>query len=91
MNKIKRLLNFGFQSNVPFLLALICDEDKYFALSWAFWFIKININPFMKRSLKVQKDSQTIVCDEVLEDTNTEEVRDSLPDHQPRWDCQKDI
>ena len=38
----------------------------------------------MKRSLKVQKDSQTIVCDEVLEDTNTEEVRDSLPDHQPR-------
>ncbi len=33
-----------------------------------------------------QIDNQTIVCDEVLEDTNRgpEEVRDSLPDHQPR-------
>jgi len=35
--------------------------------------------------MRVEKDAQTIVCDEVLEDTNTEEVRESLPDHQPRF------
>jgi len=35
--------------------------------------------------MKVDRDSQTIICDEVLEDTNTEELRDSLPEHQPRF------
>ncbi|XP_023325711.1 glia maturation factor beta [Eurytemora carolleeae] len=35
--------------------------------------------------MKVDKDSQTIVCDETLEDTSAEELRDSLPEHQPRF------
>jgi len=35
--------------------------------------------------MKVDKEAYTIVCDEVLEDTNIEELRDCLPDHQPRY------
>jgi len=36
--------------------------------------------------MKVDRDSQTIVCDEVLEDLESvEELRESLPDHQPRF------
>jgi len=35
--------------------------------------------------MKVNKDNLTIVLDEVLEDTSVEEVRESLPDHQPRF------
>ena len=35
---------------------------------------------------KVDKASQTIVCDEVLEDIEgVEELKESLPDHQPRF------
>ena len=34
---------------------------------------------------KVDRDSQTVVCDEMLEDLdNIEELRDTLPEHQPR-------
>ena len=34
---------------------------------------------------QVDRDSQTVVCDEMLEDLdNIEELRDSLPEHQPR-------
>jgi len=36
--------------------------------------------------MKVDKESQTIVCDEVLEDIEgLEELKESLPDHQPRF------
>eukprot|EP00090_Calanus_glacialis_P040576 TRINITY_DN7082_c0_g1_i1.p1 TRINITY_DN7082_c0_g1~~TRINITY_DN7082_c0_g1_i1.p1 ORF type:complete len:143 (+),score=59.87 TRINITY_DN7082_c0_g1_i1:58-486(+) len=36
--------------------------------------------------MKVDKASQTIVCDEVLEDIEgVEELKESLPDHQPRF------
>jgi len=36
--------------------------------------------------MKVDKESQTIVCDEVLEDIEgVEELKESLPDHQPRF------
>jgi hypothetical protein len=35
---------------------------------------------------QVDKASQTIVCDEVLEDIEgVEELKESLPDHQPRF------
>ena len=35
---------------------------------------------------QVDRDSQTVVCDEMLEDLdNIEELRDNLPEHQPRW------
>jgi hypothetical protein len=34
---------------------------------------------------QVDRESQTVVCDEELEDLqDVEELRDSLPDHQPR-------
>jgi hypothetical protein len=33
----------------------------------------------------VDKDTQSIVCEETLEDTSAEELRDSLPEHQPRF------
>ena len=33
----------------------------------------------------MDRDSQTVVCDEMLEDLdNIEELRDTLPEHQPR-------
>ena len=36
-------------------------------------------------NVKVDRESQTIVCDELLEDLeDIEELRDSLPEHQPR-------
>ena len=36
--------------------------------------------------MKVDRESQTIVMDELLEDLeNLEELRDNLPDHQPRY------
>lgn len=35
--------------------------------------------------MKVDRESQTIVLDEVLEDTSADEIRDSLPEHQPRF------
>jgi len=36
--------------------------------------------------MKVDRDSQTVVCDEMLEDLdNIEELRDTLPEHQPRY------
>ena len=36
--------------------------------------------------MKVDKETQTIVMDEMLEDIESlEELRDSLPDHQPRF------
>ena len=36
--------------------------------------------------MKVDKATQTIVCDEVLEDIEgVEELKESLPDHQPRF------
>jgi len=35
--------------------------------------------------MKVNKENLTIILDEILEDTNAEEVRESLPDHQPRF------
>lgn len=35
--------------------------------------------------MKVDRESMNIVCDEVLDDTTIDEVRDSLPDHQPRY------
>ena len=34
--------------------------------------------------VQVDRESQTVVCDEELEDTSTEELRESLPEHQPR-------
>ena len=34
---------------------------------------------------KVDRESHTVVCDELLEDLeNIEELRDTLPEHQPR-------
>ena len=36
--------------------------------------------------MKVDKETQTVVLDELLEDLESlEELRDSLPDHQPRF------
>jgi len=36
--------------------------------------------------MKVDKESQMVVCDEVMEDLeDIEELRDSLPEHQPRF------
>jgi len=35
--------------------------------------------------MKVDKESLKIVLDETLEDTNADELRDSLPEHQPRF------
>ncbi len=34
--------------------------------------------------MQVDRDTQTVVCDDLLEDTSVEELRDSLPEHQPR-------
>jgi len=35
--------------------------------------------------MKVDRESHTVVCDELLEDLeNIEELRDALPEHQPR-------
>ena len=42
-------------------------------------------NPANLVWLQVNKDNLTIVLDDVLEDTSVEEVRESLPDHQPRY------
>jgi hypothetical protein len=35
-------------------------------------------------TVQVDRDTQTVVCDDQLEDTSVEELRDSLPEHQPR-------
>jgi hypothetical protein len=36
--------------------------------------------------VQVDKDAQAVVCDELLEDTSTEELKENLPEHQPRLD-----
>ena len=41
---------------------------------------------FLTEFNQVDKTSQTIVCDEILEDIEgVEELKESLPDHQPRF------
>jgi hypothetical protein len=34
--------------------------------------------------MQVDKDAQSVVCDELLEDISTEELKENLPEHQPR-------
>ena len=35
--------------------------------------------------MKIDRERQLLICDEVLDDISTEELRDELPEHQPRF------
>ena len=35
--------------------------------------------------VKIDRDRNLLVCDEVLDDVSVEELRDELPEHQPRF------
>ena len=60
-----------------------CDEGTLLSFIVTIWRCS---KSFASNHVKVDRDSQTVVCDEMLEDLDDiEELRDSLPEHQPRF------